>query len=142
MGLGSVNILAVFLAAAAAWIFGAVYYTALAKPWHAAQGKTLEQCKAENAGKSALAMAMPFILCFVAEVIMAITLFGILVHLGAFSVRGGLISGAFCWFGFVLATQAVNNAFTNRSLKLTAIDAGHWLGVLLLIGGILGWMGK
>jgi hypothetical protein len=49
-----------------------------------------------------------------------------------------LISGAFIWFGFMLTTMAVNNAFTGRKVMLTAIDAGHWLGVMLIIGAILG----
>ena len=51
----SVNYLSVLLAAVAAWIFGGVYYTALGKYWMAAQGKTMEQCQAEYAGKSGAA---------------------------------------------------------------------------------------
>ena len=35
-------------------IFGAIYYTTLGKVWLAAQGKTAESCKIENAGKSTL----------------------------------------------------------------------------------------
>ena len=50
--MGHGNLLAILAAAVAAWIFGAIYYTALANAWHRAQGKTLEQCKAEMAGKS------------------------------------------------------------------------------------------
>ncbi len=142
MPLGSVNFTAVAIAAIAAWLFGAVYYTALATPWHTAQGKTLAQCKAEQAGKSAVGRAAPFILCFLAEVVMGVVLYGILVHLNSFTIRAGLISAAFCWFGFVLTTLSVNNAFANRKAFLTAIDAGHWLGALLVIGGILGWMGR
>jgi hypothetical protein len=134
--------MSVFLAAVAAWIFGAVYYMSLANQWHAAQGKTLEQCKAENAGKSGLAKATPFVLSFVGEVIMGFTLFGIMVHLNMFTLRAGLISGALCWFGFVLTTLAINNAYTNRRIMLTVLDSAHWLGVLLIIGGIVGWMGR
>ena len=43
-----------------------------------------------------------------------------------------------CWLGFVLTTIVVNNAYTFRKATLTAIDAGHWLGVLVIIGAILG----
>src|SRR3954469_7480387 len=111
MAFVSVNFLSVLIAAVAAWIFGGIYYTALSKPWLAAQGKTLEQCQAEQAGKSGAAKAAPFILVFVCEFIMAWVLYGILVHLNMFTVRAGLISGAFCWFGFVLTTVAANNAF-------------------------------
>jgi len=44
---------------------------------------------------------------------MAWMLAGVLGHLGPGQVtlRNGVISGAFLWFGFVLATMAVNNAF-------------------------------
>lgn len=136
------NYLALFIAAAVAWLFGAIYYSVLSKPWLAANGMTLDECKAQNAGKSAAAKAAPFVLCFVAEFIMAWTLYGILVHLNMFTVRAGLISGAFCWFGFVLTSMGVTNAFPGRKVMLTVIDTGHWLGVLLIIGAILGWMGR
>jgi len=132
---------AMLLAAAAAWIFGAVYYGILGKAWVAAQGKTMDICKAENAGKSSVAKATPFVLSYVAEVIMAWALFGILTHMGLFTLRAGAISGALCWLGFVLTTIAVNNAYSFRRPMLTAIDAGHWLGVLVIIGAIVGRWG-
>ena len=50
------NYLSIFVAAVAAWLFGAIYYTALGKPWMHAQGKDPEQCRAEMAGKSKLVM--------------------------------------------------------------------------------------
>ena len=142
MSLANVNWISVLSAAVAAWVFGAVYYTSLANQWHAAQGKTLEQCKAENAGKPPLAKAAPFILSFIAEVIMGVTLFGILVHTAMFTVRAGMISGAFCWFGFVLTTMAVTNAYSSRRVMLTVLDGVHWLGVLLIIGAIIGGWGR
>ena len=97
----SVNYLSVLIAAVAAWLFGGVYYTALSKPWLAAQGKTMEQCQAEQAGKSGAAKAAPFILVFIGELIMAWALYGILFHMGMFTLRAGAISGAALWFGFV-----------------------------------------
>jgi len=142
MNLANVNFLSVVVAAIAAWIFGAIYYTTLGKKWLAAQGKTAESCKIENAGKSALAKIAPFILSFVGALIMGVVLYGILVHTGKFTLRAGAISGAFCWFGFVLTTVAVNNAYTGRKLMLTAIDCAHWLGVLVIIGGIIGAWGR
>jgi hypothetical protein len=38
--MANINWLSIFVAAIAAWIFGAIYYTALGGPWMAAQGKT------------------------------------------------------------------------------------------------------
>ena len=142
MNLATVNFLSVLVAAVAAWIFGAIYYTTLGKLWLAAQGKTAESCKIENAGKSTAAKVAPFILSFVGAVIMGVVLYGILVHTGKFTLRAGAISGAFCWFGFVLTTVAVNNAYTGRKLMLTVIDTAHWLGVLVIIGGIIGAWGR
>jgi hypothetical protein len=132
---------ALLIAAAAAWIFGGIYYGVLGKAWIAAQGKTMDALKVESAGKSTAAKSAPFVISFVAEVVMAAVLSGILFHSGMTTVRAGMISGALCWLGFVLTTIVVNNAYAFRSLKLTAIDAGHWLGVLIIIGAIVGWLG-
>jgi hypothetical protein len=142
MGFANVNFLSILIAAVAAWIFGGVYYTALGKPWMAAQGKTPEQCQAEFAGKSGAARAAPFIVVFVAEFVMAWVLYGILVHLNMFTVKAGIISGAFCWFGFVLTTIASNYAFHGRRPMLIVLDSGAWLGALVIIGAILGGMGR
>jgi hypothetical protein len=142
MAFVTVNWMSIVIAAVAAWIFGGIYYTALSRPWLAAMGKTVEQCKAEQAAKAGLAKIAPFILVFVAEVIMAWALYGILVHLNTFTLRAGLISGALIWFGFILTTIAVNNAFAGRRTMLTVIDGGGWLGAMLIIGAIVGGMGR
>jgi len=137
----TVNWLAIVIATVAAWIFGGVYYTALSAPWLAAQDKTLEQCKQEQAGKSGLAKAAPFVLVFVGEAIMAWALYGILLHINAFTIRGGIIAGALIWFGFVLTTMTANNAFCGRKPMLTVIDGAAWLGALGIIGAIVGGFG-
>ena len=138
---GHVNLLSVLTGAVAAWIFGAIYYTALGKAWMAAQGKTAESCKAEFAAKSGLAKFAPFILSFVGALIMGVVLYGILTHSGLWSWHAGIITGAFCWFGFVLTTVVINNAYAGRKVMLSVIDSGHWLGALIIIGGIVGWWG-
>ncbi len=125
----------------AAWFFGAAYYGLLGKAWIAALGETTETFKQKQAGKAGLEKIAPFIISFVAELIMAYVLYGLLVHLGAFTVRAGIISGALCWFGFILTTITVNNAYPGRKLMLTVIDSGHWLGVLMVLGALIGWMG-
>ncbi|MEI8275632.1 MAG: DUF1761 domain-containing protein [Hyphomicrobiales bacterium] len=138
---GHVNILSVLTGAIVAWLFGAVYYTTLGKAWMAAQGKTAESCKAEFAAKSGLAKFAPFVLSFVGALITGVVIYGILTHSGLWSLRAGIITGAFCWLGFVLTTVAVNNAYAGRKVMLTVIDSAHWLGVLVIIGGIVGAWG-
>ena len=135
------NFLAIFVAAVAAWVFGAAYYGVLGKTWVAALGTSMEALKAQNAGKSGGAKAAPFLLSFVAELIMAYVLYGLLVHIGIWTLRASIISGVICWFGFVLTTIATNNAYPGRKVSLTVIDSGHWLGVLAILGAILGGFG-
>ena len=142
MSFANVNFLGVLLAAVAAWIFGGLYYTALSKPWLAAQGKTMEQCQAEYAGKSGAAKTAPFVLVFVSEIIIAWALYGILVHMNAFTLRGGIIAAVLCWFGFVVPTITANYAFGGRKPMLIVIDSAGWLGAFVIIGAIVGWMGK
>lgn len=137
----SVNWLSILIAAVVAWLFGGAYYTALSKPWMAAQGKTLEQCQAEMAAKSGAAKAAPFIIVFIGEIIIAWALYGILVHLNAFTLRGGGIAAVLVWFGFVVPTMTANNAFAGRRQMLTVIDGIGWLGAFVIIGAIVGWMG-
>ena len=130
----TINYIAIFVAAVASWIAGAVWYGVLGKRWMAALGwNPSEQPKSMPIG--------PMITSFVAELIMALMLAGLIRHFGAINVKNGAIIGAACWFGFVLTTIAVNNAFQKRSAMLTAIDSGHWLVVLVIQGIVLGLFG-
>jgi hypothetical protein len=138
---GHINLPSIVVAAIAAWVFGAIYYTALGKVWLIAQGKTVDSCKIENAAKSGLAKGAPFALSFIGELIMGAVIYGILTHSGLWSWHAGIVTGVFCWFGFVLTTVTINNAYSGRKVMLTVIDSAHWLGVLIIIGGIIGAWG-
>jgi Protein of unknown function (DUF1761) len=144
MSFAGMNYLAVLVAAIAAWLFGAVYYTVLSKPWLAAVGITMDEMKRRQAeGFGKLKSMFPFMLSFIAEIVMAWVLAGVLGHLGPgqVTIRNGLISALFLWFGFILTTIATNNAYPGRSPMLTVLDAGHWLGVMLIMGAIIGAFG-
>ena len=104
----------------------------------AAHGFTSEMIRAHH-GKGAA--PWPLIITFVADLIMAWMLAGVMGHLGALTVKNGVIAAAFIWFGFVITTLAVNNTFGMRSPKLIVIDGGHWLAALLLMGAIIGAWG-
>ncbi|MBX9709954.1 MAG: DUF1761 domain-containing protein [Xanthobacteraceae bacterium] len=134
-----VNIVAVIVAAVAAWFFGAAYYGPLGKIWLEAQGKTAEEVK--RAGKSGVAKAAPFILSFLAEIVMAAMLAGLIIRTGPVTVSHGLKLAFAIWLGFLLTTMAVNYAFADRKPALTLIDAGHWLGVVLIMGAVIGFFG-
>jgi hypothetical protein len=133
MTFAGINYLAVAIAAVVGYAAGALWYWALGRPWQEAHGFTTQSMKEQSAA--------PFIIGFIANVVMAWMLAGVLGHLGQVTVRNGVISATFLWFGFVLTTMAVNYVFGRRPLKLLAIDAGHWLLVLVLLGAVIGAFG-
>jgi hypothetical protein len=139
MTLGNLTYWSILLAAVASFAFGAIWYTALGKQWMAALGKTAADM--QRAGGTI--GSVPW--SFVALLIMAWMLAGLMLHLARggtpMTVRSGLISGFFVWFGFVITTMATNYAFEGAKRTLTLINGGHWLGVLLIQGAILGWAG-
>ena len=134
------NLWGVLLAAAASFVFGGIWYGVLSKPWMEAAGLTEEQIRAPS-GPS----PVPFVITFIAQIVMAWMLAGIILHLARSgvpaSVRSGLISAFFIWLGFIATTLVVNHQFQMQKRSLTLIDGGHWLGVMLIQGAILGWMG-
>ena len=134
-----INYVAIIAAAVASWLAGAVWYGVLGKQWLAALGWT-EANVAGPDGKRRMPMG-PMILSFVAALIMAFMLSGLMGHVGPISVRSGIISGALVWVGFVITTIAVNNAFQKRKGMLTVIDGGHWLFALVVQGAVLGALG-
>jgi hypothetical protein len=138
MAFAGINYLAIALAAVAAFAFGAIWYSVLAQPWMAAVGKTKQDIKASGAPTAVL-----LLVTFIAQLVMAWVLAGVIGHLGSgqVTVRNGVISGGFLWLGFVATTMVVNHGFQGAKRTLTAIDSGHWLAVLLIQGAIIGWMG-
>jgi hypothetical protein len=142
MTFAGINTLAILIAAVVGWLSGAVWYSALGKFWVEAQGKTVEEFHAHRAAiKGTPAGWLPFALAFLADLVMAWVLAGLVGHMGAVTIRSAVISALFAWGGFVLTTIVVNYSFGGRSYRLAAIDSGHWLIVLVLMGVVIGWMG-
>ncbi len=139
MSFAAVNYPAIIAAAVAGWLIGGMYYGALGKPWVAALGTTMEEFKARQAAMKGSAHAwLPFVLSFVADLIMAFVLAGLIGHIGVMTPRAGIITGVLVWLGFVVTTLTTNYAFGGRKYMLTVIDCGHWLAVLVAMGALLG----
>lgn len=130
-------ILPILAAAVASWVFGAVWYGVLGTQWMAALGKRRE----DMVGPSGRPSPTPFILSFFAEILMAWVLYRLLPYFAGSGLLPGIAAAVTIWFGFVATTQLVNNAYALRPLRLTVIDAGHWLGVLVVQGVVLGLLG-
>ena len=133
----NVNFIAMGLAIVASMVIGAIWYSVLAKPWMAAAGFNDEQIQKVNEGGN----PSTYLFAVLSHIIMAYVLSGIIYHAGGFSLYGGVISALFCWVGFVVTTMTVTHRFQMRPWSLTAIDAGHFLFVMVAQGAILGWFG-
>ena len=140
MDFAGLNYYAVVIAAVISFVFGAVWYGLLGKPWMAAIGKTEADLKEANAGYP---IPPAFVIAIISQLVMAYVLAGVIGHLGQGNVTmwNGVISGAFVWLGFVITTLATNHGFQGQKFALTAIDGGHWLGVLIIQGAVIGLMG-
>ena len=140
MTFSTVSYLAIVIAAVVAWLASAAWYMSLSRHYVAALGKTPQQMAEDRNKPGAF---LPFVYAFVANIIIAWMLAGLLAHLGAGQVtlRNGIISAVFLWFGFVLTTMTVNYSFSGRDRRLLLIDLGNWLLVLLVIGAVIGAIG-
>lgn len=124
-----IDLIAVVAAAVASFIFGALWYGILGKPWMRAARLTPEDTKPDP---------VTFAITFLCQLVMAAVFAGIIYHTGSTDVRAGIISAVLVWAGIVVTTLIVNHRFQKMPWSLTLIDGGHWLGVLLVQGIVLG----
>ena len=127
----NLDYLAILVAAVAGFVFGAIWYTVLGNAWAKAQGKTTNDFKPSPG---------PFITAMIAQLVMAFILAVIITLIASTGdpVGAALGTAAVLWLGFVITSMTVNHAFQDASAMLTIIDGGHWLGVLLIQGLVLG----
>ena len=134
MDLHGINILGVVVAAVASFAFGAAYYTILSKAWLEASGKTEDEVKQERT-------ATPFITSFIGLVVMAIVISSQFLPekmgLETAGTQYAIHIALLIWVGFIVTSMATNNAFQGAKPRLTLIDAGHWLGVVVIQAAIL-----
>jgi hypothetical protein len=134
MDFGGINYPAVALAAVAAFLFGAVWYIALTKPWMKAA-----RIDPSHSGMNPAILAMTF----AGEVVLALGLAGIIGHLGEGQVTlaNGMVSGFFVGLIIILPVIIINHRNQLFGWDLTLIDGVHWLGVGVIMGAVIGWMG-
>ncbi|WP_424977118.1 DUF1761 domain-containing protein [Leisingera sp. S232] len=113
--------LSVFAAAATAFVLGAVYYGALAKPWVKASGIECDETGKPKGGQSPAIFAMAFVLQLIVVGMMrhVFTLSGIE------TLMAGLVGGAGIGLFFISPWIALNNMYGMRPVKLTLIDGGY-----------------
>ncbi|KIC20508.1 DUF1761 domain-containing protein [Leisingera sp. ANG-Vp] len=128
------ELVSVIAAAAAAFVLGAVYYGALAKPWVEAAGVECDETGKPKGGQSPAIFAMAFVLQLIVVGMMrhVFTLSGI------DSLGAGLVGGAGVGLFFISPWIALNNMYGMRPVKLTLIDGGYATLACAAAGAVLG----
>jgi hypothetical protein len=131
------NYVAVFVAALAYWVLGAVWYGVLfGKPWMALEHVTPEQ--ASGAG-----IVAPYIITFVLNLVIAFVLAQICAWRNASTAARGAALGILIWIGFLGPVTYTTYMYEMRSKQLYAINEFYSLVGLCLMGAILGaWTKK
>ncbi|MTI44002.1 uncharacterized protein DUF1761 [Roseibium hamelinense] len=127
-----INLIGAFVAAVGSFVFGALWYGLLGKTWTKAAN-----LKADETKPAISTMAIAFFCQFV----MAFVFAGVIYHVAGTSVRTGLISAIMLGVGIIFPTLIANHRFQNQPWTLTFIDGGHWIGVLLVQGVLIGLVG-
>lgn len=127
--MGIVNVLA---AAAGSWIFGAIWYMALSKPWLEASGVECD----EN-GKPKGSSPLPFVLSAIAMVLVAGMMRHIIDQAEIDTLTKGVMVGGGIGLFMISPWIMINNAYGGRPFKLTLIDGGYATFGCAIIGAIL-----
>jgi hypothetical protein len=128
---GSVNYLAVLVAALSNFVLGALWYSRalFGNPWMQASGMTEEKARGANMGRT---FGLAFVLELAAAFVLALFIGpGAGIHLG---VLIGLAAGLF----WVAGGMGVIYLFEQRPMKLWLVNAGYMTVAFGLMGAILG----
>ena len=125
--------LAVWIASIVFFVLGAIWYSVMAVPWLAAIGKTMEQIAREQGGSP-----LPYVVGFVAILVMCYTLAWLMQRLQAATLVAGLRLGTVVALGFIAATLALNYGFEARPVALWFINSVYLVVGLALAGAIIG----
>ncbi len=127
------EIINVLVAAAGAWVFGAIWYMTLSKPWLAASGIECDENGRPKNGSSPL----PFLLSAIAMVLVAGMMRHVFAMSGITSLGTGLVSGLGVGLFFIAPWVMINNAYAMRPFTLTLIDGGYAVFGCTIIGVVL-----
>ena len=126
----SLNWLAVFIATAAAFLLGGLWYgPVFGRAWMGALGKTEADIEPSPT---------PFVVSFFTALVTCVVVAGLMAVLDIRSVTGGALFGLLTGVGFIATAMASDTAFCGWGLKLFLIQAGYRVTYSVLMGAIIG----
>jgi hypothetical protein len=127
------NYLAVFVAALAYWLLGAVWYSVLFnRAWMTLEHLTPEQIS--SLGNP----AVPYVISMILNLVIAFVLAQVCAWRSANTAARGAALGILMWIGFVGPVTFTTNMYEMRPTALYAINEFYALVGFCLMGAILG----
>lgn len=132
-----VNWIAIIIATIASNALGMAWYMGLSKQWQAATERTMAQMS-----RPGRAGAIPFVWGAICQLVMAYFIAMLTPQLfEGTTIYGAVLVGMHMWFGFTLTGMVLNHRYQNLSWRLTLIDGGYLLGVVIVQGVVIGLFG-
>ncbi len=132
------NWVAILVAAIAAFIFEALWFSVFMNEWLAGIGRTREWLVGTG-----LNPAVQYATAILCSIIAAAVLSICIQASGEQTARRGVLCAAVIWFGFIATNWAKAYIFEVRTFQIYAIYTGYYLIELMLIGAIVGaWKKK
>ena len=126
------NYVAVFVAALAYWLLGAVWFALLfIKPWMALENITPEQA-------SGVSPVAPYVISFILNLVIAFVLAQLCAWRNANTAARGAALGVLIWIGFLGPVTYTTYMYEMRPKQLFAINEFYPLVGLCFVGAILG----
>jgi hypothetical protein len=126
------NFIAVFVAALAYWLLGAVWYSVLFRDaWMRLENITPQ-------GTTGAAAAAPFIISFLLDILIAYVLAVICAWRTAGTAARGASLGILIWIGFLGPVTYTTSMYEMRPVQLFAINNFYVLVGMALMGAIVG----
>jgi hypothetical protein len=126
------NTLAVFVAALAYWILGAIWFGFLfGRRWMLLEGMTEERARSMNP-------VLPYVISFVLNLLIAWVLAQICVWRNANTAGRGASVGVLLWIGLLGPVTFTTYMYEMRPKELFAINEFYPLAGLVVMGAILG----
>ena len=131
------NYAAVFVAAIAYWLLGALWYgVVFGARWMVLENMNMEQAKSLNP-------VLPYVIGFILNILIAYSLAQICIWRNADTIGRGASVGVLLWIGFVGPITFTTYMYEMRPKELFAINQFYPLAGMVLMGAIIGaWTKK